>query len=228
MSNEHERRECAGHLANLIDRRNARLRILSLKERNDLAADRRSVKAARFKTIEARHDNGTAPLAVSSHNLFPTPPPLAARLVDIAGIQALHRVLEPSAGTGRLLDHIHPLALTTACESSQELCGLLFHRYPTIKIKRGDFLARTCADLGGPFDRIVMNPPFQRGEDVRHIMHAYGMLAPGGLLVSLCYDGATQNKKLKPLVTTWEILPPGSFACEGTSAGVVMITMMKP
>ena len=206
----------------------ARLRLLSLKERNDLAAERRSTKAARFKTMEARHDNGTAPLAVSSHNLFPTPPPLAARLVDLAGIQALHRVLEPSAGTGRLLDHIHPHATTTACELSQELCGLLFHRFPHVALKCGDFLARTCADLGGPFDRIVMNPPFQRGEDVKHILHAYSMLTPGGLLVSLCYDGATQNKKLKPVVTTWELLPPRSFACEGPSAGVALITMRKP
>ena len=41
---------------------------------------------------------------VSAPQLFPTPPSLAARMVDLAGLAIGMRVLEPSAGTGRLLE----------------------------------------------------------------------------------------------------------------------------
>ena len=51
--------------------------------------------------------------------------------------------------------------------------------------------------------------------------------APGGRLVSLCYDGAVQNRNLRPMATTWEVLPVGSFKCEGTGAGVVMLSIDK-
>ena len=39
---------------------------------------------------------------VSAPQLFPTPPGLAARIVSLAGLAIGMRVLEPSAGTGRL------------------------------------------------------------------------------------------------------------------------------
>ena len=38
-------------------------------------------------------------------------------------------------------------------------------------------------------DRILMNPPFERGQDAEHIRHAYECLAPGGRLVSICSAG---------------------------------------
>jgi hypothetical protein len=41
---------------------------------------------------------------VSAPQLFPTPPDLADRLIELADIRAGHTILEPSAGTGALLD----------------------------------------------------------------------------------------------------------------------------
>jgi hypothetical protein len=96
-----------------------------------------------------------------------------------------------------------------------------------VSIYSGDFLQLSAYDLGGPFDAIVMNPPFERGRDVKHIRHAAGMLAPGGVLVGLCYHGATQERELRPEVDTWDMLPEGSFRSEGTGAGVVMVTIRK-
>ena len=54
--------------------------------------------------------------------------------------------------------------------------------------------------------------------------HAFDMLRPGGLLVSLCFDGVKQNKNLKPWSDSWETLPVGTFKSEGTRAGVALIT----
>lgn len=203
----------------------ARLRLLSLKERNALNGERMAAKRQRFDAIANRHTNGTAPVAVSGWNLFPTPPEIARRMVELGDVHDGDTVLEPSAGTGRILDQLPVWARATAVEILPALQQHLFAAYPRVTLKTGDFLARTLADLGGPFDRVIMNPPFQRGADVKHILHARDMLAPGGLLVALCYDGVTQRKRLQPLAASWEPLPARSFRSEGTGAGVVLLTM---
>lgn len=204
-------------------RGDALARLKAVRERNELARERMDAEAHRFERMANRHENGTAPVAVSAFNLFPTPPELARKLVDTARIHGSHRVLEPSAGTGRILDALPPCEVV-AVEIVKTLCSNLYQRYPHVSLKCGDFLERT--DLG-TFDRIVMNPPFHRGEDVRHIQHAFTMLADNGLLVALCYDGVAQNKHLKPIAATWEPLPAGSFRSEGTSANVVMLTLYR-
>ena len=67
--------------------------------------------ATAIQALARRHEEGTAPKAVSAWQLFPTPPEIAAQMVTLAGIEPGHRVLEPSAGTGRLLDAIHVKAV---------------------------------------------------------------------------------------------------------------------
>lgn len=45
---------------------------------------------------------GTVTIASDEFGLFETPPPLADRLVNEIGVEVGHRVLEPSAGNGRI------------------------------------------------------------------------------------------------------------------------------
>lgn len=206
----------------------ARLRLMSLLERSALDGERMARKRGRFATIANRHENGTAPVAVSADNLFTTPAPLALRLVDAAGILPAHRVLEPSAGTGRILDALAGrCAEVVAVELCPQLQAILYARYPGVCLKAGDFLGKSASDLG-TFDRVVMNPPFRRGLDVRHVLHAITLLRPGGVLVSLVYNGVVQHRHLRPIASTWEVLPDGSFTSEGTSAGVVLMTYTAP
>jgi phospholipid N-methyltransferase len=164
---------------------------------------------------------------VSAPQLFPTPADLAARMVELAEIEAGQTVLEPSAGTGRLLDAIHaaePGAKVYAVEINAALCGKLDASRQAVIC--GDFLAvRSDMFACGSFDRIVMNPPFQNASDVAHIIHARTLLAPGGRLVALCANGSRQAAKLQPLCDSWEELPPGTFQAEGTGVRVVLLTM---
>lgn len=80
----------------------------------------------------------------------------------------------------------------------------------------------------GRFDVVLMNPPFENGADIAHIVHAHGMLASGGRLVAICANGPRQNEKLRPLVEaaggTWEALPADMFAGEGTTVRTVLLT----
>lgn len=107
-----------------------------------------------------------------------TPRETAARIVQMAQTwpdggnagRKNMRVLEPSAGIGRL-------ALELAAEGHQVTCvdidpencvRLRRHAFDTVC---RDFLQLTPLDLPH-FDVAVMNPPFEGGQTEKHIMHA--------------------------------------------------------
>lgn len=168
-------------------------------------------------------------------DLFPTPPPLAARLAREARILPGMAVLEPSAGKGDLLDAIRalePSAQLTAVERSHTLCALLEAKgYPVIQ---GDFLAHV-----GAYDRIVMNPPFSDNQDIHHVLHAFALLKPGGRLVSIMGSGAFfRQGRTESAFRDWlihadarqEALPEGSFASAFRPTGVstYLVAVDKP
>src|SRR5690606_17535517 len=95
------------------------------------------------------------------------------------------------------------------------------------EVIEADFLTCDAAMLGGLFDGIIMNPPFANGRDIKHILHAASLLAPGGELVSICAAGPRQREKLRPLVSEWRDLPPGTFKGEGTRVGEAVVAIRK-
>ena len=162
---------------------------------------------------------------ISAPQLFPTPPDLAARMVELAAIQPDHRVLEPSAGTGNLLKAIGSAPDKVAVEINGDLVQALASggAGSGCQIIHADFL--DCNGELGTFDRIVMNPPFANGADIKHIEHARTKLKPGGRLVALCANGPRQQEKLKPLATEWYVLPAGTFAEQGTNVNIALLVI---
>jgi protein-L-isoaspartate O-methyltransferase len=162
--------------------------------------------------------------------LFPTPPPLAARMAKLAEIGWHDRVLDPSAGTGNLIHAIvdaEPTAKIHAVEINQAICDAL----PSNLLADGeafcaDFLICTVAQLGR-FDKVLTNPPFHNGEDIKHIKHALHFLERDGILVALCANGPRQQAELRPLADTWEELPDGTFADQGTDVRAVLMTVRR-
>lgn len=174
---------------------------------------------------------------VSTPQLFPTPASLAARMVRIADPKEGARVLEPSAGTGRILQAIREHAqqtlfgmkfVRTAVEINSRLCDALRIAEAGAEIFNRDFLECDVAGLG-QFDAILMNPPFADAQDIAHIKHARSMLATGGTLVAICANGSRQNAQLRPLVHAcgglWEPLPAGTFEESGTGVNAVLLTL---
>lgn len=181
-----------------------------------MTSDRReAAKEAASRAQELRSAIKAGVTHTSAPQLFPTPPDLARHMVELADVRPGHRVLEPSAGTGRLLQ-----ALPAGCDvAAVEINPTLARQ---IGARCADFLSLPpVAD----FDRIVMNPPFSNGQDVRHILHARQFLAPGGVLVALCANGPRQRAALRPLATEWHDLPAGSFTSEGTGVNVAMLVL---
>jgi precorrin-6B methylase 2 len=170
------------------------------------------------------------PRVVVVPNLYPTPPALARRMALAADLAPGLTLLEPSCGTGALI-----LAARELCPDLRFIQGvevnldaaraartmLDAHACHQVDIWHGDFLE--CADEVGKFDRIIMNPPFDHGADIKHIRRAIGRLNPGGKLVALCAAGPRQMKELAPM-GRFEVLEPGLFEHLGTSVRVALLT----
>ncbi|KWZ39562.1 hypothetical protein WS72_19335 [Burkholderia savannae] len=194
----------------------------------DAQAVSKKEEAAPFKAMAEQLRAGIQ--VVSAPQLFPTPASLAARMVELADIRPGHSVLEPSAGTGRILRAIREATggsvVRTAVEISARLCDQLRTSEAGADVVNCDFLKY---DAPTQFDRILMNPPFANGDDIRHILHARQMLRPGGRLVAICANGTRQNAQLRPLVEEvggeWIPLPANSFAESGTAVNAAMLVL---
>jgi phospholipid N-methyltransferase len=163
---------------------------------------------------------------------FPTPEPLAQQLINTACIEPGHTILEPSAGTGNLIDTIrtaYPDTSVSFCELNCFLLDILRGKYEGLSDVH--FVGRDCLELNSgewkPFDRIVMNPPFERGQDVEHILHTLTLLKPGGILAAIVSAGvfARSDKKslrfrelLEKTKAVVHDVPLGSFKSSGTGA----------
>lgn len=205
-------------------------RLLALRGEVSAHQARMLAERPRFQQIAGLLADG-GPKAVTGFNLFQTPRPVAAEMARLIRERVGGgRILEPSAGLGRLFE---PFATGDAfaewrmIEDSRECFEALRKSIRRADIRRADFLTQTAEDLGGSFDAVVMNPPFKQGADVKHIEHALGMVREGGRLVSLCYNGAKQNAQLKPIADYWEVLPAHSFRAEGTDADVCLLVIDK-
>lgn len=161
---------------------------------------------------------------ISAPQLFPTPADVARTVVDLAEIQPGDRVLEPSAGTGALIDALPDGVHIVAIEINNALCRRLNTMPKVTTTIEGDFLNLAGAEPEAKFDRIVMNPPFQNGSDIRHIQHARRLLKPGGRLVAICAAGPRQRETFEP-IGDWIDLPDGTFKDQGTNVRTAIVVL---
>ena len=115
---------------------------------------------------------------------FPTPRPVAELICDMADITPdITSILEPSCGKCDLADVIYERNQNLFCvEINKDMKKYLDDKpYTGIYC---DFLELEIAKVQ-PFERIIMNPPFSKQQDIAHIYHAYDLLASGGILVSI-------------------------------------------
>lgn len=141
--------------------------------------DAQETQAAKIERLEAAVKFDPIP------GFFPTPPALIERIMELADIHDGHRVLEPSAGNGNLADAARAAGgAVVCCEISSRLRDILTAKGHTIIAS--DF---NDMDPRPVQDRIVANPPFEKGQDRDHIRRMFDHLAPGGRLVSVCSTG---------------------------------------
>lgn len=162
---------------------------------------------------------------------FFSPPAVVARVAAAAHLAPNLYCLEPSAGEGAIVGAMlaHGDLRIHAVEIRPELAGKL----PELRlgVHVGDFLA--VEPVQG-YDRVLMNPPFARGAEVRHVTHALRFLRPGGRLVAVMSTGVTFRTDglyagFRDLVDRHDgsitPLPDESFKASGTGVSTVLVTL---
>lgn len=153
---------------------------------------------------------------------FYTPPELAARVAEIADVEG-RTVLEPSAGKG---------ALAIACRDAGALrVGCYDIDAPSVHALEALGFSAVCTDFltctpVHKYERVVMNPPFTRNQDVRHVRHALKFLGTGGVLVAIMANNQAR-RPFEDLVSTLdheiEEVPAGAFKESGTSVATLIL-----
>lgn len=155
---------------------------------------------------------------------FYTPPDLADELAIMAGVEG-QRVLEPSAGNGALVAACRKFGATQVdcVEIREEERQSLIERGGTVTV--ADFLT---LEPWRQFSRIVMNPPFTKNQDVKHVAHALTFLAEGGKLVSVMAS-STDRRQFKKLIEGRDAsireVEAGAFKQSGTLVRTVILSI---
>lgn len=170
---------------------------------------------------------------------FFTPPALADKMAEALALGPDDLVLEPSAGSGRLIDAARKAGVSeheiVAVEIDERLSASLASRYPNADVIPADFTE--VLEFTRAPSAVIMNPPFSANQDIEHVRRAFDWLRPGGRLASIMSAHFTFAPDRASLAfRDWltglggdvEILPDATFAESGTNVSAVLITVSKP
>lgn len=191
---------------------------------------------------------------------FPSPDPVAERVVRNAYVmrpagQEQLRILEPSAGTGNLarrcVKKFDPSDwgynperyraeyrwdnLVDCVEIQPHLAHELAAEGIYNRVTCADFLA-IRPNPARLYDRVVMNPPFDRERDIDHVIHALNFLKPDGCLIAVMSAGTEFRETRKSVAfrnlmekmrAAWDDLPAGSFSEVGTHVNTMLLRVWK-
>ena len=162
-------------------------------------------------------------------DFYQTPPDLAREMAEWA-VRPGDSVLEPSAGYGRLATEALKIAGNQVICVEMDMDRAL-KLPPGCDVRVVDFL--TLSPF--PVDTVVMNPPFSKSAEARHILHAMKFLRRGGRLAAVASTGVTFRetapyKDLRAAISVgghMKDLPARTFSKEGTDVSTVLITWTK-
>ena len=170
---------------------------------------------------------------------FPTPRPVIEKMAKMLTKQPTRegmRILEPSAGSGNLVNFMRerfPLAKVDCYEINARLRRIL--ELSGHNVIGSDFVNPDENAHQDNYDLIMMNPPFKGMQDVQHVVNAYSLLKSGGELVSVMSAGVTFRKD-KADFREWvyevgghiQELPDSAFKESGTGVRAVLVYLPKP
>jgi hypothetical protein len=219
-----------GNLRTTLDR----LRINGYEAFDRARADLLALCGDRPETEEEKREKELKALELELRlrkepGFFVTPQAIVEKMIRLAEIGHGHTILEPSAGIGNIADHLPKDQVKVIEWNSSRNRLLALKGYEVVG---DDFL-----EHHGCYDRIIMNPPFENGQDVDPVRHAYQLLNPCGILVSITGEGAffRSDKKFQAFREWlddigWHFikLPDGSFKESGTGVSSRIVFLRKP
>jgi predicted RNA methylase len=172
---------------------------------------------------------GEVDLPKDEFEFFPTPLDVVQKVRELAQICEGMKILEPSAGRGALIKGLKGVevhCVEKMPENAQYLRETLEGEHFVV---HADFLA---VEPDPTYDLVLMNPPFSKRQDVKHVNHAAKFLKEGGRLVSVMSAGVEfrQDKltqDFRESLTHIEKLPEGAFKSSGTMVNTVIVVIDK-
>jgi len=237
--------ECSGNRAVIVDQLD---RKLYTKVNEVLVALggkwNRSAKAHVFEGDAAtRIDEAIIQGEVATHKdigFFPTPPSLARQLIADLKIDPGMTFLEPSAGTGRIVDAaLAAGAKVTVIERDATMRKALIANYANVSVAPYDDFLDCVVPQFALFDRVGMNPAFLKcgkGDHLDHVRRAFEALKAGGQLksimpVSIEFRQDRRHREFREWVLDLggeiERLPDGSFRESGTNVNTCTVFLEK-
>lgn len=144
-------------------------------------------------------------------------------------------ICEPSAGRGDILTRLKQKYSEVSPRYSAFECNFSLRKI--IQNRGHEITGHDWLDSRDRYKLVVMNPPYENGQDAEHVLHAYDRLAPGGQIVALV-SGAfyfrtdkryPQLRKLVDNHGSEESLGQAfAKADRPTNVQIVMLTISKP
>lgn len=193
----------------------------SLKS-SGIYSDKRSNKA---KDIEVLNNIRSRKIP----GFFPTPEPLVKKILNNIKVYDDDTILEPSAGIG----NIASVLKKQFPNNDLQLIEFNTDLYNYLKTKGYNVLNQSFLDYKVKHDVIVMNPPFEKDQDIDHVMHAFNLLRPDGRLIAIMAANKSRSSRKKRQefekflnANGWyEENPAGSFNSSFMPTGVNTITV---
>lgn len=146
------------------------------------------------------------------------------------------KLLEPSAGSGQIARKaVEKGAIVDCIEIQPHLAEQLRQSGLYRNVLNTDFLA-IQPDPDNLFDRVWLNPPFDRERDIDHVLHALKFLKEDGELIAIMSAGTefrdtrksvAFRKLMEEMHADLTDLPPASFASVGTYCNTIKVTVRK-
>jgi len=184
--------------------------------------------AAAADRIDQMILTGEVDVPKDEFNFFPSPPAVVKRLMELADVRWGMMVLEPSAGDGAIALACSEADAFVDCIELMEANAEKLKAHERLNVRQMDFMT---VDPVVAYDRVVMNPPFLKQSDIKHVTHALQFLKPGGLLVAVMSAGVSfrndaRTTAFRELVEqrggSIEALPENSFKASGTGVNTVI------
>jgi len=168
---------------------------------------------------------------------FGTPDKLANQIIKDAEIELYHSVNEPSAGQGALVKAFHRLYPNKKieCFELMDINRNILEKMPNVILTEWDFL-KIGTEYNNKFDRIIANPPFNKNQDIDHILKMWDCLTNNGRIVTIAskHWQHSKNKKetkfrewLNEINATITDIPAGEFSESGTKIATCKIIINK-
>ncbi len=175
------------------------------------------------------------------NQFYQTPKWLANEMIQKAHLHSGDRVLEPSAGRGIIAKAVLDAAdvnivIVEPNSENFKILDQLFAHYTKCEMRNCTFEQYMEHASAESFDAIIMNPPFAGGLDIKHIMMAYNLLKPQGILLSVAGRNSLYYKRpitekfvdfLETVDAIIEDVPFGAFQESGTLVDTCVIKIAR-